>query len=491
MGSLPESEQPEARGDNPRRYAAGKVAVFLVSTVGVIEVVVGGLTADSGLELLLVAWAASVGGVWFLFDKADAIASSEVQEQAAHWLASSRREDFFNAAPERFAAVFDAVFGRRLISARRIVSSTIASVVALSVVTLLWASVNLPRVHIRHALGTDTVLTVRESLDLQVLLSGAGVVLPLALLLNLVPDYLSLIQTRWAIGWAARTRTISRPLLVDFVFTCMLAGGAVATGACLLLAPVSARDETTLGTRAYQVASDLILLSPTLDGLEVRAIPIRVDSVEAEEPDVGTAEATLLLEARSSVWCRSLEDVAQQSELCRNDAPPGYQIDWRRGPEYRTHMENLDTSALGRTYSAMSEEGWELRGDRWMDSLGEQERSLVAAYHSERRSAPHDVWIATGFPTLELSPSIGFTQTPGPSAALPFGLYFYSAFFTSLWLWLYVTAALIARVLIRADSRLRALLRLTDWEAHPLKVIGAVSTVLLSLMFAAAIPFVT
>ena len=48
-----------------------KITTGLVVVLGVVELVAGGLTADSGLELYLMVWAGTTGGVWFLFEKAE------------------------------------------------------------------------------------------------------------------------------------------------------------------------------------------------------------------------------------------------------------------------------------------------------------------------------------------------------------------------------------------------------------------------------------
>jgi len=48
-----------------------RIAGGLVAVLGVLELTVGGLTANSRLELYLTGWAATTGGLWFLSEKAD------------------------------------------------------------------------------------------------------------------------------------------------------------------------------------------------------------------------------------------------------------------------------------------------------------------------------------------------------------------------------------------------------------------------------------
>ena len=43
-----------------------RIAMGLVVTIGLLEFVVGGLTADSRLQFYVFAWATTTGGLWFL-----------------------------------------------------------------------------------------------------------------------------------------------------------------------------------------------------------------------------------------------------------------------------------------------------------------------------------------------------------------------------------------------------------------------------------------
>ena len=54
-----------------------RIAAGLVVGIGLVEFVVGGLTAGSGLEFYLLAWAGTTGGLWFLFEKGERALSEE------------------------------------------------------------------------------------------------------------------------------------------------------------------------------------------------------------------------------------------------------------------------------------------------------------------------------------------------------------------------------------------------------------------------------
>ena len=52
---------------------------------------------------------------------------------------------------------------------------------------------------------------------------------------------------------------------------------------------------------------------------------------------------------------------------------------------------------------------------------------------------------------------------------VPLGIFFYSAFATSVRLWLHAAAVLLSRVLLRMNSGVGFLLRVTDVERQPFR----------------------
>jgi len=73
---------------------------------------------------------------------------------------------------------------------------------------------------------------------------------------------------------------------------------------------------------------------------------------------------------------------------------------------------------------------------------------------------------------------------------LPFGLFFYSAFLTSVWLWLYVAAVILSRFLLRMNNGVGFLLRASDVEQQPFRSMGFVSVIIVSGLFALGLPLV-
>jgi hypothetical protein len=69
-------------------------------------------------------------------------------------------------------------------------------------------------------------------------------------------------------------------------------------------------------------------------------------------------------------------------------------------------------------------------------------------------------------------------------------LYFFTAFFTSVWLWLYAASVLVSRVLLRMNAGVGFLLRVTDVERQPFRSMGFVSVIIVSALFALGLPLV-
>jgi len=76
------------------------------------------------------------------------------------------------------------------------------------------------------------------------------------------------------------------------------------------------------------------------------------------------------------------------------------------------------------------------------------------------------------------------------TVGLPLGIFFYSAFFTSAWLWLYALSVYASRGLVRMNHGVGFLLRASDVSRQPLRSIGFVSVVLLTMLFSLGLPLV-
>lgn len=155
------------------------------------------------------------GGVWFLFDKAEAVIRPSVRRNAFKWLRNLDSGITSKTWPATFTAIFDSVFGEHHFSWRCIWRSCFASLAGLSVLMLLWMAFQL-----------DEVVAFFG----QVLFFGEGwfpewpglLMVLLLVMLNLLPDYISLLETRLILLWMSQKPSGSRIctlLVVDLILT--------------------------------------------------------------------------------------------------------------------------------------------------------------------------------------------------------------------------------------------------------------------------------
>lgn len=152
----------------------------------------------------LVAWSCTMGGLWALFDLAETVVSKESKKKVTAWIKGleiSRRNEW----PKTFMDVVGAVFGRRHFSLRCFFSSSVASFCFVLILAILFMSLN-PQ-------------TAREVLDetefFFAIFLGVGI-------LNLFPDYFSLLETRFILRAMTKTSSTLRILILviaDLIFT--------------------------------------------------------------------------------------------------------------------------------------------------------------------------------------------------------------------------------------------------------------------------------
>ncbi|HUP22220.1 MAG TPA: hypothetical protein VNB06_04700 [Thermoanaerobaculia bacterium] len=360
-----------------------KIATSLVALLGIVELVAGGLTADSGVELYLMAWAAATGGLWFLFEKAERTLSMESREIVARRLIATDYRDQLESMPQAFAVLFDRVFGNKHLSWTCFARSSVCSLLSIVLITWVWLSITFPRTALVNRAYAYTV-----NVDVVGFLGEAGAVLALAAALNLIPDFLSLWQTRKVMGWAGRVSPVTL-LGIDFLFTVIISS-----------------------TVMFGVGRSAFYYDPAY-------LEVGVDVEAGRDVERPSRAATAL-----------------------------------------AHFGELVTFAPGVGNTTLP-----LVPTRLTDFEG---------YRGQDASRP---------------PVIGFPQRWRPQG-LPPAIFFYSAFFTSILLWLYAASTLVSRVLLKMNSGVGFLLRVSDVERQPLRSMGFVSVVIMSLLFALGLPLV-
>jgi len=153
----------------------------------------------------LLAWVGLVSGLMALFSFAEEVTKSEVKFAVTKWLLNINVEGSFSNWPEQFTGMFDGVFGERHISFRCFWRSCIASIFSVVIILLV---VN----------GVRSDSADREFYPSALLLINI-------IILNFIPDYISLLETRYVIRWLSKKYSTFRifiSLLFDFLITAII-----------------------------------------------------------------------------------------------------------------------------------------------------------------------------------------------------------------------------------------------------------------------------
>ncbi len=161
----------------------------------------------------IITWFALLGGVWLLFVIPEEALPDTTKKSISDWLKNVRLPAGMEQWPTWFTEAFDHVFGKRHFSIRCFVRSCVASSVCSFILLLIWIS-------------------YREDVSLSIS-SLSGVFPPytplaalwMFALLNWLPDYLSLLETRHVLQWMKRANSwkdMLRLLVIDFFLTSLI-----------------------------------------------------------------------------------------------------------------------------------------------------------------------------------------------------------------------------------------------------------------------------
>ena len=186
-------------------------------------VVVGVVVALAAWALPVVATGLGIGAALLAMAwKADDAISLQLKRDISLWLRGLDPAAIGRSVqewPTHFAALFDWVFGKKHLSWRCFFRSSIASLIAFVICTFIYlqaAPGELDASFERFGRGLGDELGIPGSLAATLALLG------IAAIANLLPDYVSLLETRWVIGRMGRTPSLLGQwgwLAVDFVAT--------------------------------------------------------------------------------------------------------------------------------------------------------------------------------------------------------------------------------------------------------------------------------
>ena len=114
---------------------------------------------------------------------------------------------------------------------------------------------------------------------------------------------------------------------------------------------------------------------------------------------------------------------------------------------------------------------------------------LSAMYVSGSRGWTGPLAASSGdFVTMILT--LGQPLNAGTDGLPPPGLWFYSTFVTSVWVWLYALGGLLLRGARRLDAVMGVFRRVIDVEAKPIRSIGYAAVLITTLLFLLMLPLV-
>jgi len=149
------------------------------------------------------------GFVWLVFVRLEPLLKKDTRDQIANWVSGSKHGDADNRWPATFGVVFDRVFTEKHLSWRCFWRSCVASYLAVVVMTAVLYMVN------------SSVREIFDGMRLQPLL-GLGA---LAGILNLFPDYLSLLETRLVLRRMAKGSAGAFRLFGWLIFDAVVTAG--------------------------------------------------------------------------------------------------------------------------------------------------------------------------------------------------------------------------------------------------------------------------
>lgn len=189
----------------------------------------------------ILAWFGINSGIWFLFVKLEETLRPEIKTDISNWLSNLNPEKKLANWPTAFASIFDGIFGKKHFSWRCFSRSCIASILAVLMLTILWWALNPEGFYgYFYRFGFDSLV---GSLVLYILLSFC---------FNLIPDYFSLLETRYIIGKLRNVHSTPKIiifLVIDLVATVFifLVGAAIGIAIITIIYGQDNYEETLTG----------------------------------------------------------------------------------------------------------------------------------------------------------------------------------------------------------------------------------------------------
>ena len=227
----------------------------------------------AGLLALIALWSLLTGAIWKLFERIEKTAAPEAREAATRFVMSVGGGTPLRGVARTFNHAFDAVFGKRHLSWRCFMRSCAASSAMTILFTLLFLPSYDPELADNGGFIFDLSAPTYDAAD------RAWTVL-LSVLINWMPDYFSLLKSRWILARmeSATPRKFVCLFFGDLVLTVCIACVVVNVAAFFLIAVQeygfmpAVRDLPNLITYAPTITLFGVFPQPTFLGWELLGV---------------------------------------------------------------------------------------------------------------------------------------------------------------------------------------------------------------------------
>jgi len=159
----------------------------------------------------ILALSGTCGFIWFLFSKAEDTLKPKVKKDISTWLKNLDPVVPVENWPGQFAAVFDRIFGEKHLSWRCFRRSSMASIISVIIMSFVWV-----------AIRPNEINPFVRDVNIVVLFAAT---ITVSMLANLLPDYLSLLETKIFIRWMSLSNSlfiVFMLLILDLVITALI-----------------------------------------------------------------------------------------------------------------------------------------------------------------------------------------------------------------------------------------------------------------------------
>src|SRR5712692_11213571 len=182
----------------------------------------------------LVAGSALAGMVWVFSERVEAVLAEDTKLKVAVWLLDREKgaEGLDAKAkkwPATFASVFDTIFGEKHLTWRCFRRSCLVSACGIILMFLLWGAIHPDKFIAYFRFNPHPIIEY----------------IPKFLFVSVLPDYISLLKSRFFIRFMGKTNSLAIAFLIlsDFVVTSAIAVGAFLLYDYAFISPEHRRDD--------------------------------------------------------------------------------------------------------------------------------------------------------------------------------------------------------------------------------------------------------